>query len=80
MCGITGLSVSHSQMIDPAILQASLIALAHRGPDDSGVFEDHKHGIGLVHARLSILDLSPLGHQPMHSADGSVVLVFNGEI
>jgi asparagine synthase (glutamine-hydrolysing) len=80
MCGITGLSVSHSQMIDPAILQESLIALAHRGPDDSGVFEDHKHGIGLVHARLSILDLSPLGHQPMHSADGSVVLVFNGEI
>jgi asparagine synthase (glutamine-hydrolysing) len=80
MCGITGLSVSHSQMIDPAILELSLNALSHRGPDDSGVFENREHGIGLVHARLSILDLSSLGHQPMHSADGSVVLVFNGEI
>jgi asparagine synthase (glutamine-hydrolysing) len=80
MCGISGLTVSHSHMLDPATLRASLIALSHRGPDDSGVFEDHEHGIGLVHARLSILELSPLGHQPMHSADDSVVLVFNGEI
>jgi asparagine synthase (glutamine-hydrolysing) len=44
------------------------------------VHEDHERGIGLVHARLSIVDLSPLGHQPMHSADEGVVLVFNGEI
>jgi asparagine synthase (glutamine-hydrolysing) len=55
-------------------------ALTHRGPDDSGVFEDPGAGIGLAHTRLSILDLSPFGHQPMLSDDGRVVLVFNGEI
>jgi asparagine synthase (glutamine-hydrolysing) len=54
--------------------------LAHRGPDDSGVFVDQSHGIGLVHTRLAILDLSLLGHQPMSSADGRWQLVFNGEI
>jgi asparagine synthase (glutamine-hydrolysing) len=62
------------------MLRASLDALAHRGPDDSGVFESSESGIGLVHVRLSILDISPLGHQPMVSGDGKVVLIFNGEI
>lgn len=80
MCGISGISVSPSLTFDPASLQASLTTLAHRGPDDSGVYEDHEHGLGLAFARLSILDLSSLGHQPMQSADGAVVLVFNGEI
>ncbi len=80
MCGITGISFLPNITLNPASLRASLTALAHRGPDDSGIFQDHRHGIGLAHARLSILDLSPLGHQPMHSPDGSVVLVFNGEI
>ena len=55
-------------------------AMAHRGPDDAGLFEDHQASIGLAHVRLSILDLSPMGHQPMISDDGRVVLVFNGEI
>ena len=54
--------------------------LAHRGPDDAGVFIDAFEGVGLGHARLSIVDLSPLGHQPMRSTDGAVALVFNGEI
>jgi asparagine synthase (glutamine-hydrolysing) len=49
-------------------------------PDDFGLFVDRASGVGLAHTRLSILDLSPLGHQPMHSEDGAVVLVFNGEI
>ena len=75
MCGLAGISGP----FDPAALHEALAALAHRGPDDSGVFEDRAQGIGLVHTRLSILDLSPSGHQPMVSDDGRVVLVFNGE-
>lgn len=55
-------------------------ALVHRGPDDSGVWADASAGIALAHRRLSILDLSPLGHQPMTSADGRYVLAYNGEV
>ena len=80
MCGIAGIAVSVSVALDSFALRASLSAITHRGPDDSGVFESSAHGIGLTHARLSIVDLSPLGHQPMIGADGAVVLVFNGEI
>ena len=80
MCGITGISVRPRLTADPAALRASLAVLAHRGPDDSGIFTDQVAGIGVGHCRLSILDLSLLGHQPMLSDDGMVVLVFNGEI
>ena len=76
MCGLIG----YLGRSEGRNLSLGLSALAHRGPDDSGVFEDHASGVGLGHARLSILDLSPLGHQPMKSNDGKVVLVFNGEI
>ncbi len=55
-------------------------AIAHRGPDDHGVWHDAEVGIGLAHRRLSILDLSVAGHQPMQSVCGRYVLVFNGEI
>lgn len=55
-------------------------ALYHRGPDDGGAWVDADAGIALGHRRLSIIDLSPLGHQPMVSADGRYVLIFNGEI
>jgi asparagine synthase (glutamine-hydrolysing) len=54
--------------------------LLHRGPDDGGTWVDAEVGIALGHRRLSILDLSPEGHQPMHSACGRYVIVFNGEI
>lgn len=76
MCGILGFSGA----FEPAALSAGLRAIAHRGPDDAGVFMDAESGVGLGHVRLAIQDLSPLGHQPMLGADGAVVLVFNGEI
>ena len=75
MCGILGLSGGN---LDRLPLANSF--QTHRGPDDVGFFSDEQAGVGLGHCRLSIVDLSPLGHQPMISTDGLVVLVFNGEI
>ena len=54
--------------------------LAHRGPDDQGLWSDLDAGVALTHRRLSIVDLSPAGHQPMISADNRFIIVFNGEI
>lgn len=76
MCGFVGFS----GRFEMGALQAGLRSIAHRGPDDSGVWSDAAAGVALGHVRLSILDLSPLGHQPMASADGQVVIAFNGEI
>ncbi len=76
MCGILGFQGD----FDASALQTGLRAIAHRGPDDGGTFLDPAARVGLGHARLSIIDLSPLGHQPMASEDGRVQLVFNGEI
>ena len=55
-------------------------SLRHRGPEDEGVWVDQACGIALGHRRLSIIDLSPAGHQPMHSSCGRYVITFNGEI
>ena len=63
-----------------AAVQAMMRTLHHRGPDDHGYFEDADCRLGLGHLRLSIIDLSAAGHQPMFNEDGTVVLVFNGEI
>jgi asparagine synthase (glutamine-hydrolysing) len=76
MCGIVGFSGQFTQ----TQLVSGLASVAHRGPDDSGWFIDDKLEVGLAHSRLSIIDLSTTGHQPMESANGRVVLVFNGEI
>jgi asparagine synthase (glutamine-hydrolysing) len=62
------------------LLAAMADALAHRGPDDQGVWADEEAGVGFGHRRLSIVDLSPAGHQPMASRDGRFVLTYNGEI
>ena len=83
MCGLCGFLDLHGDT-DSETARATLTRmtaqLRHRGPDDSGIWQDTDARIGLGHTRLSILDLSPEGHQPMHSADGRFVLVFNGEI
>ena len=82
MCGIAGLfapgGVADAEA--QAIVAAMTTVLRHRGPDDSGTWVDSAAGVALGHRRLSILDLSPLGHQPMHSMDGRYVITFNGEI
>lgn len=74
MCGITGII-----SIDAAkYIQGMTDAIAHRGPDDQGIFIDSNVALG--HRRLSILDLSANGHQPMISADERYVIIYNGEI
>src|SRR5689334_6121303 len=78
MCGIAGL-ISGGRT-RPAVVAQMVHTLAHRGPDDEGVWTDDEAGVGLGHRRLSIVDLSPAGHQPMHSADGRFVLTYNAEI
>lgn len=78
MCGIAGLLANHA--VDRSLLETMVRPIAHRGPDDEGVWIDAEAGVGLGHRRLSIIDLSPLGHQPMGSNDGRWVLSYNGEI
>lgn len=62
------------------VIQRMTASIFHRGPDDCGVWIDENAGVALGHRRLSIVDLSPAGHQPMLSASGRYTLVFNGEI
>src|SRR5438309_2851761 len=78
MCGIAGILTVES--VDTAVLRRMIAPIAHRGPDDQGIWADPRAGIGLGHRRLSIVDLSPLGHQPMASTDERWVLSYNGEI
>jgi len=81
MCGITGYWVRRGEATAwLADLGASVDALRNRGPDDGGVWVRPGARVALGHTRLSILDLSPLGHQPMRSPDGALTMVFNGEV
>lgn len=83
MCGIVGYlggSGRHGSEADEILLKRMADTIRSRGPDDCGVWFDASDGVGLAHRRLSILDLSPAGHQPMHSASGRYVIIFNGEI
>jgi len=76
MCGIAGFS----GVFDTTVLERMSAVMAHRGPDGAGLFHDSAQGIGLVHRRLAIIDLSPSGHQPMWDLDKQAVICFNGEI
>jgi asparagine synthase (glutamine-hydrolysing) len=82
MCGFTGFITNNTNLLQIAELIANKMAktIEHRGPNDSGVWIDHNSGVVLAHRRLSIVDLSPAGHQPMTSKSGRFILVFNGEI
>ena len=83
MCGLVGaIDVSLATGEDElrAVVEAMASCLIHRGPDDHGSWVDAASGVGLGFRRLSIQDLSHAGHQPMTSASGRLVLVFNGEI
>ena len=83
MCGIAGFLVKNRMNYGGNLSEQATHmseAIISRGPDDSGVWTDKAVGIALSHARLSIVDLSPAGHQPMESASGRYAIVFNGEI
>ncbi len=77
MCGIAGFVGNGA---DPSTIGRMTGVIAHRGPDDQGAWSDPDAGVVLGHRRLSILELSPLGHQPMTAVSGRYVLVYNGEI
>ncbi|MBK6931683.1 MAG: asparagine synthase (glutamine-hydrolyzing) [Saprospirales bacterium] len=78
MCGISGIIHFDGQHVPEHQLATMMKAMKHRGPNDEGLFTENGMGLGFV--RLSILDLSAAGHQPMFSADERYVMIFNGEI
>ena len=83
MCGLSGFVAAaplHERGKQQALVRRMTDTISHRGPDDAGYWCDVERGVALGHRRLSILDLSPAGHQPMHSPSGRYVMVFNGEI
>ena len=78
MCGISGIVNLNNKAVSEKDLRMMMLKMKHRGPDDEGVFIDKNVGLGFL--RLSILDLSPAGHQPMFSNDKRHVIIFNGEV
>jgi asparagine synthase (glutamine-hydrolysing) len=78
MCGIAGVCDLADRPVDAQLVRRMIEAVRHRGPDDNGVWIDGH--VGLANARLSILDLTAAGHQPMRSEDGATTLVYNGEL
>ena len=82
MCGITGFISNNCSIKNnmQSIIENMTATLNHRGPDDTGIWYDLESKIALGHKRLSILDLSHAGHQPMISSNEKFIIVFNGEI
>lgn len=78
MCGISGIINHNNRFVKEQDIRLMMQAIKHRGPDDEGLYIDKNVGLGFV--RLSILDLSESGHQPMFSHDGKLVIIFNGEV
>ncbi|CCE05606.1 Asparagine synthase (Glutamine-hydrolyzing) [Bradyrhizobium sp. STM 3843] len=83
MCGIAGF-LDPGRQRSPEAMRRDIVgmtnSLVHRGPDDGGAWVDPVAGVALGNRRLAIIDLSPEGHQPMHSASGRFVIAYNGEI
>ena len=81
MCGINGIALSRSSRreFSASVVERMRDLITHRGPDDAGLFIDRRAQVGLGHRRLSIVDVSA-GHQPMTNEDGSLHIIFNGEI
>ena len=82
MCGFSGFLTTDAAVLTRAesVVSRMSLAIQHRGPDDAGAWADASAGVALGFRRLSILDLSSAGHQPMHSASGRFIMTFNGEI
>lgn len=80
MCGLVGFYSPKRYRKLKTFLSKASKRLQHRGPDDAGLFFDEDAGVGLAHRRLSIIDLSLAGHQPMASADGKIHIIYNGEV
>ncbi|NYT76914.1 asparagine synthase (glutamine-hydrolyzing) [Alcaligenaceae bacterium] len=80
MCGLTGFYSPSKAIARQGIALRMVNRISHRGPNDSGVWADGSSGLTLAHRRLSILDPTPAGHQPMHSSCERYVVAFNGEI
>ena len=78
MCGISGIVNFNNKSVEKEVVAQMMKKMKHRGPDDEGIFIEDNIGLGFV--RLSILDLSISGHQPMASDDGKYVMIFNGEV
>lgn len=77
MCGIIGYKGNKP---NPELLKQARDTMTHRGPDDAGMFVDERNGVIVGHRRLSIIDLSAAGHQPMEIDEGRFIIVFNGEV
>ncbi len=80
MCGIAGIVALAGHRVDIAVLKRMTDTIVHRGPDGEGHWQNASGSVGLGHRRLSILDLSEAGHQPMHYAGDRFTITFNGEI
>lgn len=81
MCGLVGIyNYKNNQEVDEGVLIKARETMIHRGPDDAGLYISPDKKIGLAHRRLSIIDLSPAGHQPMSNEDETIWIVYNGEI
>lgn len=82
MCGFAGLVNTQGSLVNEALLSSMSQTLAHRGPDDSGqiILNNSNVSVGLGFRRLSIIDLSECGHQPMKSQDGNFWMIYNGEV
>ncbi len=78
MCGISGIINFDGKPVEPVLVNTMMDAMKHRGPDDQGVLIRKNIGLGFV--RLSIIDLSDLGHQPMQDRSGRYFIIYNGEV